>query len=91
MANFQVPAVDSFGELLKELLQRAEEVKQTTTVEPSLNKSDFNELLGRIESTFYASATTLEQRKRNYPPIETAIRDAFNNILVRRIEASFGV
>lgn len=91
VASHVVQAVDEFGGLLSELLQRAEEVKQATTVEPSLNKSDFSELLGRVESNFFATATTLELRKRYHPAIETAIRDAYNNTLVRKeMDATFG-
>jgi THO complex subunit 1 len=67
---------------LEDALIRAEKVKQTSVVEPPLNKSDLADILERVESTFYASADTIEQRKRQHAAIETAIRDKFNNLLV---------
>lgn len=77
-----VDAVDAFGELLKELFQRAEEVKQTNTVEPPLSKPDLEDILERVEATFFSSAKTLELRKQRHAAIDTAIRDKFNELLV---------
>lgn len=82
MAGHVVPAVDEFGTLLEELLQRAEDVKTTTTVEPPLNKSGISDILDRVESVFFSSAETLEQRKQRHAAIESAIRDKFNELLV---------
>jgi THO complex subunit 1 len=82
MAGHVVQAVEAFGELLKELLRRAEEVKQATTVEPPLSKSDFEDILERVEAAFFSSAETLEQRKQRHAAIDTAIRDKFNELLV---------
>jgi THO complex subunit 1 len=82
MAGHEVQAVDAFGELLNELLVRAEQVKQTNTVEPPLIKPDFQDILERVESTFFSSAKTLESRKQSHAVIDIAIRDKFNNLLV---------
>lgn len=82
MAGHVVPAVDEFGELLEELLKRAGEVKPTTTMEPPLNKSGIEDILERVESTFFSSAETVEQRKQRHPLIDTAIRNKFNELLV---------
>jgi THO complex subunit 1 len=84
MAGNVVPAVDAFGELLKELFQRAEEVKHTNTVEPPLSKPDLEDILERVETTFFSSAETLELRKQRHAAIDTAIRDKFNDLLVSR-------
>jgi THO complex subunit 1 len=82
MGSHVVQGVDTFGELLEDMLQRAEEVKQTNTVEPPLNKSNIADILERLESTFFSPADSIEQRKRSHAVIETAIRDKFNNLLV---------
>ena len=90
MAGHGVPGVAICDELLKDLLQRAEEVKQTHTVEPPLNKSDFTDLLQQVETTFFAAADSTELRKRSHAVIETAIRDKFNNLLVILLEMYVG-
>jgi THO complex subunit 1 len=89
MAGHVVQAVDEFGELLKELLQRGDELKQTTTVEPPLSKSGFEDILERVEATLFSSAKTLEQRKQRHAVIDTAIRDRFNELLVSLRDAHF--
>lgn len=82
MASHGVQAVDAVGELLREMLQRVEMVKQTNTVEPALKKTDLGELYERVDSIF-PSASSQEVKKRSqYAVIETAVRDTFNNILV---------
>jgi hypothetical protein len=82
MAGHAVQAVDAFGELLVEMLHRAEEIKQTPTVEPPLNKSDLANILDRVESSFFSSVETLELRKRSHAAIDIAIREKFNDLLV---------
>ena len=92
MAGHVVEAVDVFGEILNGLLQRAEEVKQTDTVEPSLSKVDFEDILETVEATFFSSAENPEQRKQKHAAIDTAIRNKFNELLVslhRRILGNF--
>jgi THO complex subunit 1 len=91
MAGHAVQAVDVFTGILKELLQRAEEAKPTDTVEPPLNKADFEDILERVEATCFPAAGTLEQRKQKHAAIDTAIRNKFNELLVslhRRILGS---
>ena len=92
MAGNLVQAVDVFGEILNGLLQRAEEVKQADTVEPPLSKVDFEDILERLETIFFSSAKTIEQRKQKHAAIDTAIRNKFNELLVslhRRIHGNF--
>ncbi|TVY83925.1 Guanylate kinase [Lachnellula suecica] len=82
MAGHAVQAVDDFGGLLQDVLQRAEQQKQTDTVEPPLNKSDFADLFERVDSIFLSTAATPEIKKRSqWAVIETAVRDTFNNLL----------
>ncbi|TVY28658.1 Uncharacterized protein LHYA1_G002303 [Lachnellula hyalina] len=85
MAGHAVQAVDEFLALLVEMLQRAEQQKQTDTVEPPLNKSDFTGLFERVEPIFATTATPgvkPEVKKRSQCAIiETAVRDTFNGLL----------
>lgn len=81
MAGHGVQGVVIFGELLEDLLQRAEKVKQTNSIEPPLNKPGFADILERLESAFFSSADSTELKKRSHAVIETAIRDKFNNLL----------
>jgi THO complex subunit 1 len=86
MAGLGVQGVDEFTRLLLEMLSRAELVKQSNTVEPSLNKSDLGDLFEQVDGGFFSSATTPELRKRSHAVIETAVRDVFNSILVRSLQ-----
>lgn len=83
--NPAAPAVAAFDALLRELLTEAESVKEVSTIEPALSKSDFDDLSGRVSST----ATQLPQlegdketKGRQYGIIETAARDIFSNLIV---------
>ncbi|KAG0648438.1 THO complex subunit 1 [Hyphodiscus hymeniophilus] len=82
MAGHGVQGVDEFRSLLQEMLQRAEVVKSSTTVEPAVTKSDLGNLLERVEDEFFSTATTTESsKKRKHAVIETAVRETFNSIL----------
>jgi len=88
MAGHVVQAVDTFGELLEDMLRRAEEIKQSNTIEPPLNKSDFTDLLERLDSSFFSSPNSPELRKRSHAIIDVSIREKFNNLLVRILTTS---
>jgi THO complex subunit 1 len=79
MAGHGVQAVEDFGRLLEEMLGAASAIKRMSTIEPPLNKADLAELFERVPSVLPASSP--ESRKHI---IETAARDAFNNLLVSR-------
>jgi THO complex subunit 1 len=87
MAGHAVQAVDDFRGLLLEMLQRAEQQKQTDTVEPPLNKPDFADLFERVESVFPSTAPPEIKKRSQCAIIETAVRDTFNNLLVSRASA----
>ncbi|KAJ4309448.1 hypothetical protein N0V84_011497 [Fusarium piperis] len=85
--NPAAPAVAAFDALLRELLAEAENVKDVSTIEPALNKSDFDDLPGRVSSTA-AQLPPLEGEKdakeikaRQFGIIETAARDIFSNLI----------
>ena len=76
MADHGVQAVADFRRILEEALK----VKQTITIEPALNKSDLVVFFDRVSSVFPPTSSP-ESKK---PVIETAARDAFNDLLVSR-------
>lgn len=78
MADNGVAAVDEFVELMEEMLEQAHEIKQTSTVEPPLHKSDLAGFYGRMSSIFSSSVPS-DFSKRT---IETAVRQIFYNLLV---------
>jgi hypothetical protein len=86
MAGHGVQGVDEFKKLLQEMLERAEMVKESRTVDPPVTKSDLRELFERVEDEFFSSATTPELRKRKHAVIETAVRETFNSILVSLLQ-----
>lgn len=74
MAIHSVQEVDSFGELMSDLMERAAEVKHTSTIEPVLNRSEFADILERLEAG-----------KWSFAAIDIVIRDRFNSILVSKL------
>ena len=86
MAGHGVPAVDEFGGLLRVMLRRArpkaEAIKVTNTVEPPLIKSDLTDLFEQVDSIFSPAASPELKKRSQYAVIETAVRDAFNDLLV---------
>jgi len=82
MAGHGVPAVDAFGELLTEMLERARATKKTDTVEPPLNKADLVDLFEQLDSIFPPSSSPEVKKRSQYAVIETAVRLKFNDLLV---------
>ncbi|KAM6526359.1 hypothetical protein FSOLCH5_002475 [Fusarium solani] len=85
--NPAAPAVAAFDALLRELLAEAERVKEVSTIEPALNKSDFDDLSGRVSSTaaqlpqLEGDKDAKETKARQFGIIETAARDIFSNLI----------
>ncbi len=67
-----VEAVATLGSFLTELLARAESLKTTTSIEPALDKSDFDDPSGRLKELY----PSVEPAQR-WAPIETVARDLF--------------
>lgn len=82
MSSHDVPAVGVFGGLLKEMLGRGQSVKQSSMAEPPMGKSDLADLISQFDSIFPLVSSTEQKKRSQYPVIETAIRDKFNNLLV---------
>ncbi|CAM1502847.1 Fc.00g076230.m01.CDS01 [Cosmosporella sp. VM-42] len=87
MDNPGVPAVATFGSLLEQLLQQAATAKTVSTIEPALNKSDFDDLSNRVSTAVSQLASqngteTSEQiRNRQFAIIETAVRELFSKLI----------
>lgn len=82
MEGHGLPTVDAFAQLLLEMLQQAELVKHTHTVESPLNKTDLANTYEQIDQMFNESASVEAKKRSQYAIIETAVRDTFNNLLV---------
>ncbi|KPM46275.1 hypothetical protein AK830_g339 [Neonectria ditissima] len=95
MDNSRIPAVATARALLEELLQQAGDVKQATTIDPALNKSDFEDLSGRVSQVASklpvgadSAATDSQIKARQFAMIETASREIFSNLIATtRIES----
>lgn len=74
--------MDEFKDLLLEMLQKAEVVKESSAIEPPITKTDLSDFFERVESNYFSSANTVELKKRKHAVIETAARETFNSILV---------
>ncbi|QSZ35553.1 hypothetical protein DSL72_008423 [Monilinia vaccinii-corymbosi] len=81
MGTHGLPTVGAFAQLLLEMLQQAELVKQSHTIESPLNKTDLANTYERIDQIFSESAPIEAKKRSQYAIIETAVRDTFNNLL----------
>lgn len=86
-----VPAVSAFASLLNDLLDEASVAKQTATIEPALNKSDFDDLSHRVSSALPDVGETQPNdggpdrdpsKTRRNAIVETAARDLFCKLIV---------
>ncbi|KAJ4162478.1 hypothetical protein NW754_013906 [Fusarium falciforme] len=71
--NPAAPAVAAFDALLGGFLQRRRRVKEVSTIEPALNKSDFDDLSGRVSSDS-GSTSPVGRRQRRQRDQGKAIR-----------------
>ncbi|KAJ8068779.1 hypothetical protein OCU04_002475 [Sclerotinia nivalis] len=81
MEGHGLPMVDSFAQLLLEMLQQAELVKETHTIESPLTKTELANTYERIDQIFSEAASIESKKRSQYAVIETAVRDTFNNLL----------
>jgi len=82
-----IDSVGVFSSFLSNLLSRAESVKQTASLEPPLDKSDFEDLQGQLSEMLghFASPTeetTDTKKTHQFAILETAVRDTFSNLIV---------
>lgn len=84
-----VPGVSAVDSLLEELLQHAEIVKQTASIEPALATSDFEDLPARLIQALAPTGSPEDtdengdiSKARRFAIIETVARDKFSNLIV---------
>lgn len=86
--DFQVPQVAAFADALREAVDHAQVVKPTSSIEPGLNKAEFEHLFSQVATIFPSSESKQSdsKRTRQYAIIETAVRDLFSD-LVSKVSA----
>lgn len=82
-----IVGVDAVDSLFDELLQYAETVKQTTSIDPALTKADFEDLSARLGQALAPAGQNGEEtgdlsKARRFAIIETVARDKFSNLIV---------
>ena len=82
-----LPQVAAVEALLRESLGHAQMLKPASSIEPALNKSDFESLLTTLPTLFTnlpnLSTGQTSDKARQYAVVETAARDIFSNLIVR--------
>ena len=79
-----LPQVAAVEALLRESLGHAQMLKPASSIEPALNKSDFESLLTTLPTLFTNPSTGQTfDKARQYAVVETAARDIFSNLIVR--------
>ncbi|KAK4176219.1 THO complex subunit 1 transcription elongation factor-domain-containing protein [Triangularia setosa] len=81
-----IPAVAKAGAFLQQLLEHAETVKRTSSIEPPLIESHFDDLRGRMNSVYDDEPTTddpSDAKTARFAIIETAVRDTFKYLVSR--------
>lgn len=84
--SHSIPAVAKAGEFLRQLLEHAETVKRTSSIEPPLIESHFDDLRGRMNSVYDEEPMddSSEAKTARFAIIETAVRDTFKYLVVSR-------
>ncbi|KAI5868159.1 THO complex subunit 1 transcription elongation factor-domain-containing protein [Durotheca rogersii] len=82
-----VPQVDAFAALLKNVLDHARSAKPDASIEPPLTKADFDSLLSQLPTIFpcaspsYVSESLTSEKARQYAVVETAARNVFSSLV----------
>ncbi|KAF6814376.1 hypothetical protein CSOJ01_04099 [Colletotrichum sojae] len=86
-ARYEVPGVVSFAKLLDSLLAQSMEVKSSPSIEPALQKTDFDGLDDQLARALAETADqehgggAATQKVQQFAVIETAVRDMFSNLI----------
>lgn len=75
---YVVESVEKMNTLLRQMLERAKQMKETSDIEPAITNSDLGELLPKFESF----AAEDPRKTRPFTVIDTTVRDIFNELLV---------
>lgn len=87
---YEIPAIALVSDLFHDLLERASRVKTTATIEPPLNKADFEDLPARLAQALPTTKTEgtnedgspTRDKAQTYAVIETVVRNIFNGFIV---------
>ncbi|KAH6969793.1 THO complex subunit 1 transcription elongation factor-domain-containing protein [Fusarium avenaceum] len=86
--NPAAPAIAAFTTLLEGFLSQAETAKSSSTVDPALRKSDFDDLSGRVSRTAAdvsgqadGEVKSASDKARQFAIIETAARNIFSHLI----------
>ncbi|OAA58804.1 THO complex, subunit THOC1 [Cordyceps fumosorosea ARSEF 2679] len=88
----RVASVDTFVELLSNLLDEASAAKQSSSIEPALTKPDFADLASRVDAALPqqdkdatdSDAAAADLKGRQFAIVEGASRDLFGALIVRK-------
>lgn len=83
MAGLEVEAVNLCRGLLRDMLAQASEIKRTNGIEPPILKADIAEEFQRLQELPYFAERRDAKKSTRYAVIETAVQDAFIELLVR--------
>ncbi|KAK0716492.1 THO complex subunit 1 transcription elongation factor-domain-containing protein [Apiosordaria backusii] len=81
-----IPAVAKAGAFLQQLLEHAETVKRTSSIEPPIIESNFDDLHGRMNDIYDDEPTaddSSDAKTARFAIIETAVRDTFKYLVSR--------
>ncbi|KAK4167678.1 THO complex subunit 1 transcription elongation factor-domain-containing protein [Cladorrhinum sp. PSN259] len=82
--NHGIEAVARAGAFLEDLLRVADSVKQTSSLEPPLAESDFDNIEEQFNAIYDAELTSndsADTRIQRFAIIETAVRETFKNLI----------
>ncbi|KAI1376765.1 THO complex subunit 1 transcription elongation factor-domain-containing protein [Hypoxylon crocopeplum] len=85
--DHDIPQVDAFAALLRNVLSHAQSIKPSASIEPTLTKVDFDTFLARLPTIFpYSLADDVSDNSgsakgRQYAVVETAARNVFSSLV----------
>jgi THO complex subunit 1 len=81
-----IPGVAAAASFLDKLLERAESIKKTPSIEPPLEKSNFDDLRRQLNDALgydFTDEEAVDTKKiQRFAVIETAVRDTFKSLIV---------
>lgn len=83
MSVDDITSVQTYRKLVQRLLDRASELKQSSAIEPPITEADLGDVTGELDGEDQETAKTLGSQP-NYAAVETAFREKFYNLLVRK-------
>ena len=82
MSDYNVPAVGAFNAVLWQILRNGKSIQQHKIAEPPMSKADLGDIDSQITNLFPAVDTLSSKKKLQWPVIETACRETYNDLVV---------